>query len=112
MTQVARGLLSELRDLVVAKVCKDPGALLYLADQEAGDVKDLAASSQADDLVRLHHGFSQAFDNVVRSAQPRAALEMLLVRLARRPPLVPIDDLVARLSDLERRLSSGTPPSQ
>jgi len=45
-------------------------------------VKDLASSSQADDLVRLHHGFSQAFDDVVRSAQPRAALEMLLVRLA------------------------------
>jgi len=112
IAQVARGLLAELRDLVVAKVCKEPDSLLDLADQEAADVKALAAASQADDLVRLHHGFSLAFDDVVRSAQPRAALEMLLVRLARRPPLVPMDDLVARLFDLERRLSSGGPAPQ
>ena len=32
------------------------------------------------------------------------------MRLARRPPLVPIDDLVTRLVDLEQRLSSGAPP--
>ncbi len=112
MAQVARGLLAELRDLVVAKVCKEPDDLLDLADEEAAEVKALAASSQPDDLVRLHHGFSQAFDDTVRSAQPRAALEMLLVRLASRPALVPIDDLIARLVDLERRLSSGGPAPQ
>jgi DNA polymerase-3 subunit gamma/tau len=37
------------------------------------------------------------------------ALEMLLVRLARRPPLLPIDDMVARLAALERRLGGGAP---
>ena len=58
MAQVARGLLAELRDLVVAKVCKDPDNLLDLADEEAQDVKQFAASAGADDLVRLHHGFS------------------------------------------------------
>jgi DNA polymerase-3 subunit gamma/tau len=110
MGQIAKGILAELRDLVVAKVCKEPDDLLDLADEEAKDVKALAASSQADDLVRLHHGFSRDFDDVVRSAQPRAALEMLLVRLSHRPPLVPIDDLVARLSDLERRLSGSSAP--
>src|SRR5882757_8603359 len=62
ITQVAKGLLAELRDLVVAKVCKEPDELLDLADEEARDVKALAGASQADDLVRLHHGFSKAFD--------------------------------------------------
>ena len=61
-------------------------------------------------------GFSTPFDDMAKSADVRAALEMLLVRLARRPPLVPIDDLVARLAELEQRLSSGGPgppgPSQ
>jgi DNA polymerase-3 subunit gamma/tau len=110
MTQVARGILAELRDLVVAKVCADPDALLDLSDDESREVKELAQSAAADDLSRLYHGFSRPFDDMVRSAQPRAALEMLLVRLAQRPPLLPLDDLLARLSDLERRLSSGSPP--
>jgi DNA polymerase-3 subunit gamma/tau len=106
-THVARDLLSTLRDLVVAKVCANPGDLLDLADEEKRDVIELAKGSDADDLLRLHQGFSQAFDDVVKSGQPRAALEMLLVRLARRPALIPIDDLVARLGTLERRLGPG-----
>jgi DNA polymerase-3 subunit gamma/tau len=112
VVQVARGILAELRDLVVAKVCREPDRLLDLADEENAEVKALAASADADDLLRLHHGFSTPFDDMTKSADVRAALEMLLVRLARRPPLVPMDDLVARLAELEHRLSSGGPGPQ
>ncbi|HEX2871333.1 MAG TPA: DNA polymerase III subunit gamma/tau [Polyangiaceae bacterium] len=104
---VARDLLTLLRNLVVAKVVKEPEGLLDLPDEEAADVKQLAAGADADDLNRLYHGFSQGFDEVVKSERPRMALEMLLVRMARRPPLLPIDDFVARLAALERRLSGG-----
>jgi DNA polymerase-3 subunit gamma/tau len=102
---VARDLLRLLRDLVVAKVCPEPGALLDLPADEAARVLELAKAPTQDDLVRLHQGFAQGFDDVVRSGQPRAALEMLLVRLARRPPLLPIDELLGRLSARERRLT-------
>jgi DNA polymerase-3 subunit gamma/tau len=103
---VARDLLALLRDLVVVKVCKEPGDLLDLADLERSDVQALSERSSVDDLVRLHQGFSGGFDDVVRSGQPRAALEMLLVRLSRRPPLIPIDDLIGRLASLEQRLGA------
>jgi DNA polymerase III gamma/tau subunit len=104
---VARDFLRLLRDLVVAKVCPEPGTLLDLPADEAERVLELANGATQDDLVRLHQGFAQGFDDVVRSGQPRAALEMLLVRLARRPPLLPIDELLGRLSALERRLSGA-----
>jgi DNA polymerase III subunit gamma/tau len=110
ITQVARGILAELRDLVVAKVCREPDRLLDLADEENAEVKALAASADADDLLRLHHGFSTPFDDMTKSPDVRAALEMLLVRLARRPALVPMDDLVSRLVELEQRLSGGPGP--
>jgi DNA polymerase-3 subunit gamma/tau len=102
----ARDLLSLLRDLVVAKVSADPARLLDLPDSEAEDVKRLAKDAGEDDLTRLYHGFSQGYDEVVKSGQPRAALEMLLVRLARRPPLIPLDTLMQRLERLERRLTA------
>ncbi|MCA9634085.1 MAG: DNA polymerase III subunit gamma/tau, partial [Myxococcales bacterium] len=107
IAHVARDLLALLRDLVVAKVVSDPSGLLDLADEELRDVKQLAAAGGTDDLIRLHQGFSRGYDEVVRGAAPRAALEMLLVRLARRPPLLPVDDLVERLHALERRLSAA-----
>jgi DNA polymerase-3 subunit gamma/tau len=106
---VARDILGALRDLVVSKTCNDPGDLLDLPEEERKDVGALATRTTLDDLVRLHQGFSTGFDDVVRSGQVRSALEMLLVRLARRPALIPIDELVTRLAALEKRLG-GTPP--
>ena len=102
----SRDLLSALRDLVVSKMCAEPADLLDLADEERRDVTALAERTSGDDLVRLHQGFSSGFDDVVRSGQIRASLELLLVWLARRPALIPIDDLVSRLAALEKRLGA------
>ena len=111
LTHVSKDLMRHLRDLVVAKVCGESGRdLLDLADEEARDVLALAQRAEADDLTRLFQGFSRGFDDVVRSGQPRAALEMTLVRLARRPPLLPLDELLARLGELEKRLGGAPPP--
>jgi DNA polymerase-3 subunit gamma/tau len=107
IASVARDLLSLLRDMVICKVCDKPQDLLDLPDQEQKDVQQLSSQAQADDLVRLHQGFSRGFDDVLRGGQPRAALEMLLIRLARRPALIPIEEWMSRLSALEHRLGSG-----
>jgi DNA polymerase-3 subunit gamma/tau len=107
VVHVARDFLGLLRDLVVGKISGEPGPLLDLPEQEARDVIELATQSDKDDLLRLHQGFAMGFDELSKSGQPRAGLEMLLVRLARRPALVPLDDLVQRLGALERRLSGG-----
>ncbi len=110
LAHVARDFLRHLRNLVVAKVCGEGARpLLDLADEEVRDVQELAGRTDADDLTRVYQGFSRGFDDVVRSGQPRMALEMTLVRLARRPPLLPLDELLARLGDLEKRLGGGPP---
>jgi DNA polymerase-3 subunit gamma/tau len=110
---VAKDLLLHLRHLVVAKVSPAARELLDLADEEAAEVGSLAQRAEMDDLLRLFHGLNMAFDDVLKSGQLRAALEMTLVRLSRRPPLRPIDDLLVRLGELEKRLGGApTPPSR
>jgi DNA polymerase III subunit gamma/tau len=109
LSHVARDFLGLLRDLVVAKACQQPENFLDLPDTEKADVLSLAAKANLDDLMRLHQGFSSGYDDIVRSGQPRAALEMLLVRLAQRPPLLPMDELLVRLGALEHRLLAGAP---
>ncbi len=112
IVHTARDLLRHFRDLVVAKV-GGAGArdLLDLADEEVNDVLALAESAELDDLTRVYQGFSKGYDDIVESGQPRATLEMLLVRLARRPPLLPLDELLSRVGDLEKRLGGGAPTS-
>ncbi len=110
LVHVAKDLLASLRNLVVAKVSGDQARdLLDLADEEVRDVVALAGRAEVDDLLRLFNGFSKSFDDIAKSGQARAALEMTLVRLARRPPLIPLDELLVRLGDLERRLTGGAP---
>jgi DNA polymerase-3 subunit gamma/tau len=110
MVHVARDVMASLRNVVVAKVSGEKGRdLLDLADEEVRDVMELSKRAEADDLLRLFNGFSKSFDDIAKSGQARAALEMTLVRLAKRPPLIPLDELLARLGDLERRLGGPSP---
>jgi DNA polymerase-3 subunit gamma/tau len=119
LVHVTKDVLRHLRDLVVAKVCGGDGPngeaplreLLDLADEEVRDVVALAARAEGDDLSRLFQGFSRAYDDIVRSGHARMALEMSLVRLARRPALLPLDELLTRVAELERRLGGSPPPS-
>jgi DNA polymerase-3 subunit gamma/tau len=110
LVHVARDLLRRFRDLVVARVVPEPEPLLDLADAELADVKSLAQGAEADDLARLFQGFSKSMEEIGKTNVPRHALEMAVVRLARRPPMVPVDQLLDRLADLEKRLGRGAPP--
>jgi DNA polymerase-3 subunit gamma/tau len=107
VVHVTRDLLALLRDAVISAVCENPKELIDLPEEEQADVHRLV-STGTDDLIRLHQAFSKGYDDVARSSTPRAALEMLLVKSCRRPPLLPIDDLIDRLSRLERRISTGS----
>ncbi|HVJ91493.1 MAG TPA: DNA polymerase III subunit gamma/tau, partial [Labilithrix sp.] len=112
MVHLWKDLMRHVRNLVVAKVCNEAQAkeLLDLADEELADVLALSQKSDADDLTRIFTGLSRGFDDIVKSGQVRSNLEMTLVRLARRPALLPLDELLSRLGELEKRLATGTPP--
>lgn len=113
LVQLAKDTLESLRDLVVVKVCKDPGSLTELTPEEIERVRGIVGKAGIDDLMRLHLGFSRGFDQMVHAPQQRSALEMLLVRLAMRPPLLPIDDLAERIDALDRRLAGrGAAPGR
>ncbi|MDP3278079.1 MAG: DNA polymerase III subunit gamma/tau [Deltaproteobacteria bacterium] len=105
----AHDFLSLLRDLVVAKIVPDAAGLLDLADEERDDAMQIAQDSHTQDLERLFAGWQRTVEESARAREPRWVIEMSLIRLAHRPPLMATDELLARLSELERRLSSGSP---
>jgi DNA polymerase-3 subunit gamma/tau len=104
----ARDFLALLRDLVVAKIVAEPGPMLDLADEERADVLSIARGADASDLERLFIAWSRTVDEVARAREPRWVLEMALVRIAHRPALVPVEELLGRLAELERRLLAGS----
>lgn len=110
LANISKNLLGVLRDLVIARVVSDPKPLLDLADDELTDTIALAQAHSALDLERLFTAWARVTEDVSRAREPRWVLEMGAVRLAHRPTLLPAEDLLSRLADLERRLSSNSPP--
>ena len=46
-------------------------------------------------------------ENIRRSQNARIPMEAVLVRMAHIEPLIPIDEVLSRMEDLEKRLSNG-----
>ncbi|MBY0275800.1 DNA polymerase III subunit gamma/tau, partial [Candidatus Binatia bacterium] len=101
LARFGQALLERLRNATVLAVA-GPQAL---ADLAASEIEDLAASQRdvpPADLQRWFRILLEALDEVSRSPYPRLVLEMAIVQMATLAPLVPLDQLVARLEALER----------
>jgi len=108
MLHFSKQLLDLMRDLVVVRVTGgDAGALVSMANEELEQARALAEAVDALELQRAFHVMSSLVDDVGRSGTPRTVLEMGLVRLATRPPLRQVSELLARLDELEGQLGGG-----
>jgi DNA polymerase-3 subunit gamma/tau len=103
----ARQLLGLLRDLVVLRVVGDDDELIDRPDEERRQAAQIALAHSPQQLERGFAGLSKLVDEVGQSTNPQLTLEMGLVRMADRPPLQPLSELLARLHALEQRLAGG-----
>ncbi|MGH7428596.1 MAG: DNA polymerase III subunit gamma/tau, partial [Candidatus Methylomirabilaceae bacterium] len=97
-------VLSHLRDLMVAKVVKDPAPLLQASRVSPETVRAQAQALTLHDLETAFQLLSRAEFEMRRAPQPRFTLEMALVEVAQARSLQSLETLLQRLSALEERL--------
>jgi DNA polymerase-3 subunit gamma/tau len=98
-----RDLLEHFRDLAVVRTTGDVSLLADRPDAEVQTLADQAERRSGDDLQRFFQLLLRADEALAvpaRTVDPRLVLEMCAVRLATLPPLLPIDDVLARLESL------------
>ncbi|HEY0080493.1 MAG TPA: DNA polymerase III subunit gamma/tau [Pyrinomonadaceae bacterium] len=106
-----RDLLAHVRDLLVAKV---GGAAVELVDAGEAERKRLieeAGAFSESDLVRFFHSLTETEKALRESAHPRYQLEVGLVKLIEMRRLVPLGQILERLSALEEQLRTGRAPA-
>ena len=107
--------VSELMDLVrnATMVGLSPSSRRYLdvADTERAQLEALVKDTPADVLVRAFQVLLEVQEQVHRAARPRIVLEMAVARLVSIRPARPLDQLLQRLTDLERRVRGAAPGS-
>jgi DNA polymerase-3 subunit gamma/tau len=114
--QLLRTLLEHFRDLMLVKTCGPAAAAILDAPQERfARLQSQVGSSEVADLLRAVRVLNDAITDARWSTQPRLALEVALIRLAR-PEMDPsTEGLLARIERLEAgrpadaRPASGAP---
>ena len=120
LCRLSRDLVEHFRNLLVVRLCDAKKAqagaqnsasltfsqLLDLPDQEIEDLKAQVADLSVETLLDYFDFMAAGDEEVARAANPRFALETVLVRLATLPKTLPVAELLERLQKLEKRLSS------
>jgi len=98
--RLCRDLLEHFRHLVVAKISPDPTLLVDLPDHEVVAVREQAKARSLEDLQRFFTVMLRAEEEVGKTAYTQLVIEMTLVKLASQPPIMPIDEALAKLEAL------------
>ena len=116
--RLSRDLVEHFRNLLVVRLAKPDakeaeavakGPLLDLPDQEIEDLRAQVADLSMETLLDYFDFMAAADEEVNRSANPRFALETVLVRLATLPKTLPVTQLIERLEKLEKKLPRPGP---
>ncbi|MGB9700858.1 MAG: DNA polymerase III subunit gamma/tau [Thermodesulfobacteriota bacterium] len=108
-------LIRLTRDLLVLKIIPPPELTrLDLIDLPEEEIQELA--QQADkftmaELQSIFRSLTSAYDEIARSTFPRLIMEMTLLRLATRRPILSVPEVLERLQQFEERLSLQPAPS-
>ncbi|HUI25685.1 MAG TPA: DNA polymerase III subunit gamma/tau, partial [Candidatus Kryptonia bacterium] len=105
LRRFARDLLEHLRNLAIVKVLPNASDLLAdLPDEERAEVTRQAAAINPDDLDRAFRIMLAADEEIAHSPYPKIVLEMALIKLATLAPLLPVEQVLQRIEDLDARL--------
>ena len=105
MQHFARLLLQLIRDLVVLKL--DAGDPAEWVPEERDAAQALIEDVDVLELQRVFRATSTVMDEMAQSPNPKLMLEMGLVRVATRPPLQSVAELLARLDALQGQSGQG-----
>jgi DNA polymerase-3 subunit gamma/tau len=109
MQHFARQLLQLLRDLVVLKLdAEDPAGWV---PEERERAAALIENVDILELQRTFRAVAMVMDEMAQSPSPKLMLEMGLVRVATRPALQSVSELLARLDALQSQPSGAGGPS-
>jgi DNA polymerase III subunit gamma/tau len=110
-----RDLLEHVRHLAVLAATGDRNLLAELPDAEITALVAQAARRSADELQRIFGLLLEGDETLAapaRTIDPQLVLEMIVLRVATLPPLLPVDEILGRLEALTGATPGRAPGGQ
>ncbi|MGE0680625.1 MAG: DNA polymerase III subunit gamma/tau [Candidatus Binatia bacterium] len=102
--RLCRDLLEHFRHLVAAKISQDPALLADLPDHEVIIVRNQAETCTIEDFQRSFTLLLRADEEISKTAYTQLVIEMTLVKVASQPPVLPLEEALARLEALQQAI--------
>ena len=100
-------LVDHFRNLVLTKVVAGAEGITEMTQEDWSRLQEQTEKVSRETLQRLLEILMAEEETMRRTQSPRLVLEMALTRMAHLAPLIPIDEILARMASLERSLTSG-----
>jgi len=105
-------LCEHFRNLLLFSLAETQGTVqLDVPQEEKRILQEEVCKTSRESLYLYFQMLLKGEEEIRRSSLPRMALEMLLVRLAQLPRLSSLDQLIAKIAQLEGMLASGATPT-
>ncbi len=102
-------LLEHFRNLLFVKIAGKNTALFDLPEDEIAQLQTQGADVSRETLQRLLDTLLAEEETMRRTQEPRLHLEAAVVRMAYLEELIPIEEILGRMENLEKRLQGGGP---
>ncbi len=102
--------LAALRNALVLKVVENPAGLVDLPEFEIAELGKIFAEVEPERIDRLFTLLAHGEGEIMRSAHPRMMLELIMVKMALQRPVLPVEDLLARIEAARRSLPQTLAP--
>ncbi len=96
--------LLHFRNLVMVKLGKDSSQLVDLPPQAIRQLETLGKQFSLEELLQIICLFARVEEELRGTSSAKLALEMAIIRLTELPKVTSFQDILKRLSDLERKL--------
>jgi len=106
MKQFYQMLLRHFMNMLIIKITGNCRAILDLPDDELVELEKQAEKVSRETIQCLLDILMAEEEDIKKSTDPRLNLEFVIVRMAYLEPAIPVDEIVSRMENLERRLSS------
>ena len=103
--QFCKDCLTHFRNLLVVKLEGETGSMLTVPEHEVQDLMEQAAGISFEDLHRLFQILLKGEELMTRTPFPKIVLEMTMVEMARLDSLLPVEEILSRVEQLEDTFS-------
>ena len=110
LQKFAGEFVKHVRDLMVIRTVEHPERLVDLPESEIAALADQVADIHPARIHRLFSALLKGADEITRSAFPKLALEMTLLRLCHQGSTLPLSEVLDGLARLEARLDEPVSP--